>query len=331
MRITTSMITNRYLQDSTNNLNTLQTITGQLTSGKEVRKPSDNPYKASRSMQLNTDINTNTQYNTNISDTTNWLETTDQYLGQASNSLSRIRTLMVSAGNAAYGSDERKAICDEVNQRIEEFGQILNSNFDGKYVFGGTKTDSTPVAISTDASGNKNISYANRNGAAIVLPPTVGSDDEKDYAMLGSDLTTEVSQGVTINYNVNARDVLEFTDTSTTPSTNINVCDLLSKITSDLSGSGTTADITNSDLDKMDKVLANVQSLRSEVGSKQNRMESAESINEDANYNMTSILSKTQDIDVTEKTIEYSTAQTIYQATLQVSAKVLPKSLLDYL
>ena len=60
-------------------------------------------------------------------------------------------------------------------------------------------------------------------------------------------------------------------------------------------------------------------------------MESAKSKNEDENYNMTDILSKTEDVDFTEKTIQYSVAQTVYQAALQVSAQILPTTLLDYL
>ena len=81
----------------------------------------------------------------------------------------------------------------------------------------------------------------------------------------------------------------------------------------------------------IDAAIENVLKLRSEVGAKQNRMESALSKNEDENYNMTQVLSNTEDIDFTEKTIEYSMAQTTYTAALQVSAQVLPKTLLDYL
>jgi flagellar hook-associated protein 3 FlgL len=60
-------------------------------------------------------------------------------------------------------------------------------------------------------------------------------------------------------------------------------------------------------------------------------MESAQARNVDANFNMTEILSRTEDIDITEKTMEYATMQTIYVASLQTSAKVLQPSLLDYL
>ena len=76
---------------------------------------------------------------------------------------------------------------------------------------------------------------------------------------------------------------------------------------------------------------SNVLSLRSEVGAKQNSMESAATRNDDQNFNMTEILSKAQDVNITEKAMEYATMQTIYLASLQTSAKVLQPSLLDYL
>lgn len=60
-------------------------------------------------------------------------------------------------------------------------------------------------------------------------------------------------------------------------------------------------------------------------------MESALARNEDQNTNMTEVLTSTEDIDITEKAMEYATMQTVYTASLQTSAKVLQPSLLDYL
>ena len=60
-------------------------------------------------------------------------------------------------------------------------------------------------------------------------------------------------------------------------------------------------------------------------------MESAETINTDQSLNMTEILSATEDIDITEKAMEYATLQNTYMASLQTSAKILQPSLLDYI
>lgn len=329
MRITNKMMTNRYLMNSNRNLSNLQTINNQLTAGKEINRPSDNPYKVARSMQLTTDINTNKQYNENIKDTINWLDSTDEALSQITNVVQRVRTLMVSAGNAAYGSDERVAIADEVNERIAELSQILNTNFDGKYIFGGAKTASTPTDVVKDANGNNKIVFVDKKGTEL---KTDGTDDYSNNIlnMIGSKLTSEVSQGVNMEYNVNAMDILSF---NSSDGTTVNLSDLLSEIVFNLNSADETDSekLVNENLENIDKVVQNLLKIRAEVGAKQNRMESAKDKNEDENYNMTDILSKTEDIDFTEKIIEYSTAQTIYQAALQVSAQILPNTLLDYL
>ncbi len=48
---------------------------------------------------------------------------------------------------------QRQAIKDEINQRVEELSRILNTSFDGKYIFGGTRGTSKPVGTS-DVDGN---------------------------------------------------------------------------------------------------------------------------------------------------------------------------------
>ena len=330
MRITSGMMKNNYLNGMATNLNNMQTLNKQLTSGKEISRPSDNPYKVARSMQLNTDINTNKQYNENIKDTINWLNTTDTALGQVTNVIQRVRELMVSSGNASYGSNEQKAISDEINQRIEEVAQILNSNFDGKYVFGGTKTSSKPLGSDTDGiTGNTYLYFVDKSGNKLDLEDT-STYTKNQLEMLGTKMDVEISQGVEMEYNVTAKEVLICKDDN---GKQVNLMNLLSDITSNLksSNSADRVKVIGENLADIDSIVSNLLKLRAEVGAKQNRMDSAQTKNEDENYNMTDILSKTEDIDFTEKTIEFTVAQTVYQASLQICAQVLPKSLLDYL
>lgn len=330
MRITNQMMANNYLRDMGNNLNNMQNLNNQLASGKEIRRPSDNPYKVARSMQLNTDINTNKQYNENIKDTTNWLDTTDESLSHVTNVIVRVRELMVASGNAAYGSSEKGAISDEINERVSELAQILNTNFDGKYVFGGTKTTSKPLDIKVDSiTGLNELRLVDKNNIELPLNST-DINVQNQIKMIGGTLKTEISQGVVMDYNVNALDILKFKNAN---DEEVDVMDLLKNITRNLTSSDETDTnkIINENLRGIDDVVSNLLRIRAEVGAKQNRMESAQTKNEDESYNMTDILSKTEDIDFTSKTIEFSMAQTVYQASLQVSAQVLPRTLMDYI
>lgn len=409
-RITNSMLVKNYMTNTNRNLNNMQTLQNQLSSGKSITRPSDNPYKASRAMQLYTEIDANKQYNENIKDISNWLDTTDTALDQMNNVLSRMRELMVTAGNGAYGPDEKKAIQDEIKELQNQMCQIMNTNFDGAYIFGGTKSTSKPVMI--DENGqiaycdkNGNAVYKTDDGVKINLKDSISSTDGKkninsiekrdddilinvvdntdpdnpvestigpismkkadgtlktneelenemsgqlgDFPtdtskkitstipsfntidQIGSDLKVEVSQGVFIEYNINAEDILEFTDSKT--GEKINVVEVLNDIIANLGEDGDIDKVTNENLGKMDSIISNLLQNRSKVGAMTNRMESAESKNEQENLNMTDILSKTEDIDFTEKMMEYAVMQTVYMASLQVSAKVLPTTILDYI
>lgn len=409
-RITNGMLVENYMTNTNRNLNNMQTLQKQLSSGKEINRPSDNPYKASRTMQLYTEIDANKQYNENIKDVSNWLDTTDTALNQMNNVLSRMRELMVTAGNGAYGDDEKKAIQDEIKELQNQMCQIMNTNFDGAYIFGGTKSTSKPVMI--DENGQ--IAYCDKNGNAVYktndgikidlkdlisstdnkkninniekrnddilinvvdntdpnnpIESTIGPislkkadgtlktdkelEDEMDLQLgdfqagtskkitslipsfntidqIGSELKVEVSQGVLIDYNINAQDILEFTDNKT--GKKINVVEVLNDIISNLGESGDVSKVTGEGISKMDSIISNLLEKRSKVGAMTNRMESAEEKNDQENLNMTDILSKTEDIDFTEKMMEYAVMQTIYMASLQVSAKILPTTILDYI
>lgn len=331
MRVTNKMLSNNFLYDMQNNLQNLKTLQGQLSSGKEIRRPSDDPFKAARAMQMHTDISSNKQYNENIKDTINWLDQTDTGLKQLGAQFQRVRELMVSSGNATYGSDERQKIKDEMNGVISNISQTLNASFDGKYVFGGTRGTSKPVGIKEEENNNI-ITYKAADGSNLTVPEDIMKER----------LVTEISQGVTVEYNVTATEILQFKDGKGNPQDVISILEsklkhLDGKIkTSDGSGweeniSGANEAITGQDLADMDAVIGNILKLRSQVGSKMNAMKSAQEQNLDENLNLTDILSQTEDIDITEKTMQFATAQTVYIAALQTSAKVLQPTLMDYL
>lgn len=411
-RITSNMLSSNYLRNMKRNMNNMQTLQNQLASGKEINKASDNPYKASRSMQLHSEISYNTQYNENIKDTSNWLDTTDTALSQMGNVFGRIETLLVNAGNGTYGDDEKSAIKDEIKEKINELSQVLNTSFDGSYIFGGTKTNSKPTTVvdgilkyadkngngitktstgmnidlsaspiesSVTPSNNMKIEEINKTGNnvtitikdyttatapttstttvdltkvgtvtppatkpetleslfATALAPNFNSNDVNkvvtsysSFDQINSDLNVDISEGVKTVYNKNAVDILEFKDKN---GKSINVSDLLSNIIDHLNAGGDSKSLITTDLADIQSVTANLLQKRSEVGTMQNRMDSAQANNETQNYNMTDILSKTEDIDFADKTMEYSIMQTVYTAALQTSAKVLPMTILSYL
>lgn len=385
MRITTSMMTNTFLGDMNVNLNNMSTRQKQLNTGKEFSRPSDSPYKAARSMQMYSEIYANEQYNTNINHTTNWLDTTDTAMNSLGNALTRVRELMVSAGNGAYGEDELKSIKDEISEKVNEISQILNTSFDGKYVFGGTKGEK-PTFV--DADGKISVNPDGQGDTlkveisqGVVIDYSINADEilnfqhevlkdkagntvkldgkgnhitiDKDSKLIYSDGTVSSDITVTSQGNLKHKDEsknpitiddagnLKGKDGSNLGKINNKIADLekkkesgnLGELLSDITKSleaGDGSNVTGEYLSKIDSAISNVLSVRSKVGTLQNRMEGAESINKSQNTNLKEILSHNEDIDWVEKSMEMATVQTIYMASLQSSARILQNSLLDY-
>lgn len=328
MRVTNKMMTDSYLRDMNNNLNRISKINTQMATGKIINRVSDDPIKSAKSMSLTSSITANTQYKQNITDTINYLNTVDEALYQANNCVGRIRDLMISSGNAAYGSSEYNAVNEEISERVKELSQILNTSFEGKYIFGGTKTGSKPVSY-TDEDGIISLTFADKDGNKIGLDAS-DATELKVLDNISSELSVEISQGVSIDYNVNAMEVLKFTNSKGEV---VNSLEVLTDIQNNLKigSEESRSNVLHDNLNAIDQLRENISTLRSSVGAKQQRMESAQSKNEDESANMTEILSSVEDTDYTEKSIEYYMAQTTYTAALQVSARVLPKTLLDYL
>ncbi|KEI10686.1 flagellin [Clostridium sp. K25] len=344
MRVTNKMLSNNFLADMKANLENVNKIQQQNTSGKKFRKPSDDPFAVARSMQLHTDINTNKQYSKNITDVSNWLDTTDTALGQAGDVLQRVRELLITSGNGGYTKSERRAIKDEINEKIGEMSQILNTNFSGNYIFGGTRSTTKPMDVSKNDDGNVSLNYISKDGRQYNIdnskkPIQIEAVDKKpfdktlvedEYNQVTSRLKVEVSQGVTMDYNVTATDVLEFKNEA---GDSINLMNLFKDITTHLDSEDPKEinKLIGEDLTKVSDTISNLLKIRAEVGAKQNRIEGAEDRNKDGTFNMTKILSKHEDVNYTENMTNYATMLTVYMASLQTSAKIIQPSLMDYL
>lgn len=301
MRITDKMLTRTYLSDLSNNLENMRKLQEQMSTGREINRPSDDPFKYARSLELNSSITANERYGSNIDEGTEWLKTTDSTLGELNTVLQRARELTVQASNGTESITERNSIEQEISQLKDEAMQICNTTFNGKYIFGGDKTIVQP--FEKDASGNV-LYKGSTTGRKIEFTQGV----IMDIATLGSDIAP-------VEHDINGNQVES------------GIFKVLSNIETDLNNNVSPGD----NLDGLDKNINNIINLRAVAGAKENRLDSMKTKNDDENLNMTELLSKTEDIDVAQKYTEYSTAENVYTSCLKAGAKILQPSLLDFL
>jgi flagellar hook-associated protein 3 FlgL len=118
----------------------------QISSGKRVLTPADDPVASTKILQLNEELANVKQYATNINSARNSLSLTETSLNGVTDLIHRIQELAVSAGNTAtLSKNEYTAFASEVDSRLQELMNLVNTkNANGDYIFAGFKSRQQP-------------------------------------------------------------------------------------------------------------------------------------------------------------------------------------------
>lgn len=147
MRVTHRMITTQVMTNLNNITGRLLRVQDMLSSGKTLRRPSDDPVKLNHVLLLRTSIRKLEQYTQNAEDGASWLNLTDTSLNQATTLLQKIRTLAVQGANGTLTAEDRMMLATEVEKYLEELIGVGNTSYAGRYVFAGTETLTVPFAL----------------------------------------------------------------------------------------------------------------------------------------------------------------------------------------
>jgi flagellar hook-associated protein 3 FlgL len=138
------------LQDLSSNLNQTQE---QISTGRRVNRPSDDPVAAARILKLDQELQRTETYQRNSDLAENRLGQEENALDRSVDVIQRIRELTVQAGNGALSANDRKSVSAELKERLGQLADITNSrDASGEYVFSGFQ-GATP-AFAKDSSGN---------------------------------------------------------------------------------------------------------------------------------------------------------------------------------
>ena len=144
MRIATSTI---YSQQASaiDNQAALYAVEGQqLSSGKSLNEPSDNPAQIGMDLTTTTAISTETQQNTNVTGAVNELTTTDGALSGLTSLMQNVRQIAVQGATETLTDSQRADLVTQLNEALQQAVAIGNTSYGGKYIFGGTASNGNP-------------------------------------------------------------------------------------------------------------------------------------------------------------------------------------------
>ena len=118
----------------------------QISSGRRILTPSDDPIAASRALEIRESIGRLDQFDRNSGIAANRLSQEESTLGSVTNVLQRVRELSLQANNATQSNETRQLIAIEMRQQLDQLVQLGNQrDGNGAYLFSGNLTDAQPV------------------------------------------------------------------------------------------------------------------------------------------------------------------------------------------
>lgn len=296
-RITSSMISRGVLADLNDVATRVTETQRKMATGKQLTRPSDDPFAVGRALGLRTEVEGLTQYQRNTADAEAWTAATDTALGTLTDVAQRGRELLLRGANGTASPSERAMIAAEIDQLIEAAKQDANATQGGRSLFAGAATNVKPYATGSDA-----------------------------YSGDGGDIVRSIGPGVSVIVNVRASDVLG-------NGTDGKMLNALRDVSAHLRG-GTAPDLAalgGSDITALDRSIDTLLSTRAQIGSVANRLSAAGSRLAELEEGARGLLSETEDADMAATLIDYSMQQSVYQSALKAGAGVVQASLLDFL
>jgi flagellar hook-associated protein 3 FlgL len=199
--------------------------------------------------------------------------------------------------SAAASPPERAMIADEIDKLIDTAKEDANARYAGRSLFAGAATG--------------------------VAPYNQGDDD---YHGDTGDIVRTIGPGVSVVVNVRAS---AFLGTGTDGKMINTLRDISAHLRSDAPADQ--AALSGSDLVAIDRSLDAVLTAQAQVGTVANRLSAADDRLAELQENARGLLSKTEDGDMAETLIRYSTQQSVYQSALRAGAGIVQASLLDFL
>ncbi len=300
-RITSDMVASSVLGGIESAQVALARTQAELSSGKSILQPSDNPYGASQIVALQSAINGLASYEQSAQDGLSWMNASSSALASINSQVQRVRELVLQAGNGTESPADLQDIADEVEQLTEGVKQDALTQYDGQYVFSGTLTSTAPY--------------------------TQGPEDE--YHGNTAPVARALGPGSTVDVAVNLASALG----SGTGAADGKLLDTLRTVAQNLRA-GTPASVEalhTTDLGNLETNLNALAGLQAEAGSVTDQINIALNRISSLQSTDTLQLSNVQDANIAKVTTEYSSEHAAFEAALKAGASIVQESLLEFL
>ena len=292
MRVTQGMLAANSLKQISNSYNKLETLQNQLSTGKKITRPSNDPVVATKGMAYRSNLSEVNQYKRNLTEAQSWFDSSESGLEQVNSILQRTKELVVQGLNGTNESDDRQAIAREIEQLKLDYMQVGNTQVAGNYIFNGVNVGTAP--ISENASG--------------MIESNINLDP----------FSVEVSKGIQLRVNIHPENIF-----------GQGAFDLMNNVQTAFEQNDVNSlkDLST----QVDTQLSTLLAERSELGARSNRLELIENRLDSQEITATKMLSNNEDADIEKVITDLTVQESVHRAALGVGAQIIQPTLLDFL
>jgi flagellar hook-associated protein 3 FlgL len=311
MRVSTSMQYYSGKQNLLDNQGNLQKLQNQLSTGRKVLNPSDDPVAATRSLLIEQSISKNEQFMASQEMAGSQLALTDSLLNSSTDVLMTVSDVAVAGGDATYTDAERSTLAKELRERLKNLVDLANSkSASGDYVFGGYMSNDPPFTMDPNT-----------------LDVTYNGD--------GGNLLLQIASTATVPITEDGRDVfMRVLDSGNSPTGNSvfgAVKDMIDYLETPNAPTAAGQANYSAALGSLQLSMDHVSRWRSVVGARENLVDTMSETSKALDTQFATQQSALTDLDYTSAITDFTLQKTQLEAAQQSFSKVTESNLFSYI
>lgn len=306
MKVSTSMFFDNASNMLSNVQSSLAKTQEQLSTGKQITKPSDVPEKAAVVTRIESELARQTSYQNSMKTVGIRLTAEETALSSSSDVMYRMKELAMQAANDTLSPADRQTVSLEMSQLRDQMLSLANSqDSNGNYLFAGSRV--THMPFTNDAKGR--VVYQGDESRMLVA---VGDNRRMNLNMVGSDAFTNVVRDdgkggkVGVGFFQSMDDLV--------------------------------ASVKNSDkvgiqrgLGELDTLQQGLSNATAQIGTDQNVIDSQNNVLDETVLRLKTTLSDVQDLDYTEAITKLNKDQLALESAQSSFAKISKLSLFNFI
>ena len=302
MRISTQMMYEQNMRGITDSQSRWLSYGEQMSTGKRVNRPSDDPIAASQAVVLSQSQSQNSQFALARTFATQKVSLEDNVLTQVNTAISSVREKLVYASNGTLSDDDRLSLATDIQGIRDQLMNLANTtDGNGRFIFAGYKTESAPFDAVT----------GNYNGGAEAITQQV--DTARNMAI--SHTGQQIFESITSNAEqlpgggYGETNMFKILDSA--------IASLKTPVENDPAAATAQSQVIANAQIGIKNSQNNVLTVVADVGTKMNELEKLDTLGDDRALGQTKQMSDLVDVDWNEAISSY----TMQQAALQASYK----------